>query len=236
MFSARFNMSNENSLNPEAVFLFFISAAFFFSLNKSFTVYIVFFPAALLFSFFIGKTRELILLPLLKYKVFLIFSFLFSLTISSNFNISLLLFLRFTVLIIMSVWLNYYVDFKRLLASSERIVSVLPSVLLRNSLKKIIFSTLLGMEYCISLISEISEKKQNGSYKADNTAFIKKNISLLLKLFLDAFSKAGELEKEFSQNNISSLSGPQYVIKLGMSDYFILTLSLILLFLTFLTL
>ncbi len=236
MFSARFNMNTENSLNPAVVFLLFISSAFFFSLNKSFTVYAAFFPAALLFSFFVSKTRELFLLPLLKYRIFLIFSFLFSLTISSDLNNSLLLFLRFTALILISVWLNHFVDFKNLLAASEKIISVLPSHFLRINLKKVVFSTLLGMEYCVSLISEISEKKQNKSREADNTALIKKNLSLLLKLFLNALSKAGELEDEFTQKNISSFCDPQYVFKLCRSDYFILTFSLIILFLTFLNL
>ncbi|MBN2858506.1 MAG: hypothetical protein JXN63_08920 [Candidatus Delongbacteria bacterium] len=103
-------------------------------------------------------------------------------------------------------------------------------------MKKIAFSTLIGMEFCVSLISQISNKKQNKSNEAEDTAFIKKNISLLVKLFLDAFSKAAELEDEFTKKNISSFSYPQYVFRLRISDYFILTLSIILLFLTFLKL
>ncbi|HXK49281.1 MAG TPA: hypothetical protein PKW56_02355 [Clostridiales bacterium] len=229
-------MNTENSLNPAAVFLLFISSAVFFSLNRSFTVYAALFSSALLFLFFVNKTRELFLLPLLRYKVFLIFSFSFSIIISSDLNDSLLLFLRFTVLILMSVWLNYFVDFKNLLAASEKLVSYLPSPFIRDNLKKIFFSSLLGMEFCVSLISQISKKPKNKSNEAENTALIKKNISLLVKLFLDAFSKAAELEDEFTKKNISSFSYPKYVFRLRISDYFILTLSIILLFLTFLKL
>ena len=173
---------------------------------------------------------------MLKYRIFLIFSFFFSLTISSDLNNSLLLFSKFTVLILISVWLNHFVDFKNLLAASDKIISVLPSHFLRINLKKIVFSTLLGMEYCVSLISEISEKKQNRSRETDNTPLVKKNLSLFLKLFFDAFLKAADLEDQFSKKNISTIYDPRYVFKFCRSDYFILTFSLIILFLTFLNL
>ena len=212
----------------------FLSSAFFLSLNRSFFIYIGFFLTIILLTSCYNKTIELVLYPLWKYKIFLVFSFVFSLIISSDLNNSLLLFLRFSMLILLSVWLNHSIDFKKLLAASERILYMLSPTFLQDKLKKTVFSTLLGIEYCATLLSEISPKKQKDiSFKKKDAAFIKKNVSLLLKLFFGALSKAVELESQFPDQTFNSDVNPQNDIKLCKSDYLVMAFSITIIFVTF---
>jgi|GEM_PF-1647986 len=234
--SARFNISIKGSLNPVVLFFMFISAAFFFSLNRSFFIYLLFYLMILSLTSYFRKTRELVLYPLWKYKIFLIFSFLFSLMLSSGLNNSLLLLLRFSMLILLSVWLNYSIDFKELLASSEKIISLLPSFFLRDRLKKTVFSTLIGVEYCASLLTDFSVKKpKNSSAGKKYSHLFKKNISLLLNLFSSAFSDAMKLEKQFSVRTGPSADASQNVIMLQRADYMIMSASITIILFTLLT-
>jgi len=212
----------------------FLSSAFFLSLNRSFFIYIGFFLTIILLTSCYNKTIELVLYPLWKYKIFLVFSFVFSLIISSDLNNSLLLFLRFSMLILLSVWLNHSIDFKKLLAASERILYMLSPTFLQDKLKKTVFSTLLGIEYCATLLSDISLKKQKDiSINKKDAPFIKKNVSLLLKLFFGALSKAVELESQFPDKTFNSDVNPQNDIKLCKSDYLVMAFSITIIFVTF---
>ena len=216
--SARFFLYDKLKINPVSVFILFIISMTLISISDSF--YFLFFWVIIFISVsaYFKSFVEFIFKPLTGFKVFLFFSFGFSYISTFDIRMSSLFLLKISILILLSRFFNYFIDFKLLLSYFDSYFSRSYPVSLRITIRKTMYSLILGIEFITNLFSGarklISVKKETAS----GLSFYHKNTGVLTDLFMFSFDQACRMENYYSSEKVDFLTKKQIPALVGKSD------------------
>lgn len=231
--SARFFIYDKLEINPVLVFALFITSIMLLSLSDSVTFHLFWGGAIIIVSAGIKKLNSLVIKPIISFRIFLLFSFVFSYLTSSDLKISFIFMAKVILLVLLSMWFNYFIDYKSLLKNLDDYFSILKPVFIRKAIRKASFSILLGIEFVSELFTgaKIIKSGRAESAGSQRTAIIKQNTGILTDLFKFSFVKAVEMEAQYTGNEVDF--GKSRLISLKLNKFDVITFALIVIIILF---
>ena len=221
-------------INPITFIVIIFSLMLSILFSKSLLYNSIIFSSICIFATINDQFISLFLIPLRRFRIFILFSLLFMILSDYTVLDITLNTIKITILLLLSSFFNKFLDFNYLLIFFDLYLSKVKPVFLRIIARKILFSFVLGIRSVSELfristglmqLKKIRGFKNNISFRSK----ISENINLLRSLFIKSFIVAKNTDLYFSGKGFSFSSQRSfYLIKtFQVKDYFLIAISII---------
>ena len=177
-----------------------------------------------------GNIREAFILPLKRFKIFILITFVFAILSGSEIIDISINIIKIINLLLLSNLLDLFLDYDYVLKYFDSYLSKVRPIYIRIYSRKILYAFILGTKSVPKLfMTGVKIRNSQKINKNSKKSKISENIDTLKKLFVQCFIIAKDYDSNF-EKELSSFSEKttfQEVIKLKFKDYFLIAISVI---------